>query len=361
MNTIYDMPCGDIILEELNTMMLAQDPKDRMHYVDAVLESVLSPAGKSKLIQQLYVDIIQKSNIDFGKIPQSKGNLTGYEYYDPMVKSIDALNTLFNDGSNKKVEELDLTNRLHDLIVECRDDFEYGYKFDVQIVQITYCLLVMSLYDMIGLCINKYTNYMKDIKGVEFKFTQAKTNKNLLLKYVRDFIKGYDSGEWTKMMISFKKHPTEVKSMALNNGKATEGFADVVKAGISAGVGYVGAAAGLAGAIGTVWGVIWVSLTIFFAIRGLIYLAYYVPFKINAYIKVQADFLKYAIEKDNEPSSTSVESQKKFLSKLESLSTFIETRILRMNTVAKKKLDEDAKTNYSKADLLSAGGDVSII
>jgi len=357
------MPCGDIILEELNTMMLAQPSRERMHYVDSVVESVLSPAGKSKLIQQLYVDIIQKSNIDFGKIPQSKGNLTSYEYYDPMVKSIGALNSLFNDGSNKKVEEMDLTNRLHDLLIECRDDFEYGYKFDVQIIQVTYCILVMSLYDMIGLCINKYTNYMKDIKGVEFKFTQSKTNKNLLLKYVRDFIKGYDTGEWSKMMISFKKHPTEVKTIAMTSG-ATESFSDfgkVVGAVAIAAPAYVAKAAGIAGAVGTVWGVIWISLAIFFAIRGLIYLAYYVPFKINSYIKIQADFLKYTIEKDNDQTSTTVEKQKKLLSHLDGICTFIETRILKINTTAKKRLDEDASMNYSRSDLLSAGGDIAIL
>ena len=142
MSTLYDYNCGDIILENFNEMMLAQDAKDRLHYIDIATEAALSPAGKSKLIQQLYVDIVSKSNIDFGKIPDSKGNITAYAYYDPMYRSIAALNQLFAD---KKVDELDLTNKLHDMIITCRSDFEYGYRYDIAIIQNNFSRPVSSL------------------------------------------------------------------------------------------------------------------------------------------------------------------------------------------------------------------------
>lgn len=350
---IRDMACGEIILEELTEMMMAQDPKDRMHYVDIASEAVLSPVGKSNLIQQLYTDIISKSNIDFGKIPDSKGNITAYEYYDPMAKSIDALNQLFGD---KKVDEIELLNKLHNIIIECRGDFEYGYKFDVEFIQLTYCLLVMALYDMIGVCIAKYTNYLKDIKGVEFKFTETKNNKNLLIRAAKSFIKGYESGEWNKMITSFKKHPDEVKTMGAP-AVASEGFgsSSALKTAVLAGGGKLMVMSGNA-ALASI-GPLFYCFAAFVAIKLLVYLYYYVPFKINEGIKIQSQFLKSSIEMNSDTSVNSLEKQKKMLSNLQHISNFIETRILKINTTAKKALDEDTKKNYSKSDLLAAGGE----
>jgi hypothetical protein len=353
MATLYDYNCGDIILENFNEMMLAQDAKDRLHYVDIATEAALSPAGKSKLIQQLYVDIVSKSNIDFGKIPDSKGNLTAYTYYDPMYRSIAALNQLFAD---KKVEELDLTNKLHDMIISCRGDFEYGYRFDIAIIQTTYCLLVMSLYDMIAICIAKYTNYLKDIKGIELTFgAKNPSNKTLVVKYVKDFIASYEKGEWSKMMLSFKQHPDDAK--ALISGNATESFSVTAISAAAA----AKAGAFTASALGAAPWII-TALVVLLIIRRISYVYYYVPYKISNAIKIQAEFLKSSIELSGDANTPAGEKQKRMLDRMNNLVTFIESRILKIDTVVPKKLMESNKEDFSKSELQAAsGGEIELV
>ena len=51
--------------------------------------------------------------------------------------------------------------------------------------------------------------------------------------------------------------------------------------------------------------------------------------KLNQYIKTQSEFLKVSVENSSDSSSTSLEKQKKMLLDLESISNFIETKILK--------------------------------
>jgi hypothetical protein len=100
----------NLALEAFVDIRNDQPPKDRLHYFDVVLES--SEDTRGTLIQKLYVDIISKSNIDFGKIPDSKGDLTKYEYYNEISESIGALNKLVDSA---KSDELAMLNNLFDI------------------------------------------------------------------------------------------------------------------------------------------------------------------------------------------------------------------------------------------------------
>lgn len=325
MNEILKYPNSDMVLENIILLMQDQPPRDRMGYKEIALEASLSPAGKSKLIQKLYTDIISKSNIDYGKIPDSRGNITKYVYYDPMYKSIETLNQLFGD---KTVYELELTNKLHDFIITCRSDFEFGYKFDVEIIKITYNLLVLSLHEMINVCIVEYTNYLKDVKNIDFQFNTKQKKNRLIVKYVKDTIKSYEKGEWTKLMMQFKKDSSNLL-------------------GLSGVIGIVTGTTTLSGGVLVVIAL----LGLLFAIRGLIYIFFNTSYRVNDYIKTEAELLKWNIEMDNNTSDSALEKQKKFLGKLEETSDFIETRILKTEAKAKKELAESNKQIYSKDEL----------
>ncbi len=318
------------IMEHYSAMRIDQPTKDRLRYMKIASEASLSSSGKSKMISQLYTDIISKANMNFGKIPNSKGNLTAYVDYDVLAKSLDNLNSLFRD---QKVEELELANKLHDILISLRGDFEFGFKFDITIIKLTYNLLVMALYDMINICIVSYVDYLKDIQNVEYKFRGTRKTDIIIIKYVKDFIKSYQRGEWAKVVGQFKKDSSNLLGF-VTGGSITGGPAVVISA-----------------------------LAALLTIRGFIYVYYASSMKLNESLKLPAEFLKTSIElTDKSTPTNAVEKQKKFLSKLESISNFIETKILKTNKDAIKDLKKSNSEKYDVDNLkFSESGQIELL
>lgn len=323
----------DIILEGLTTLCNDQLSSNRYKYMEIARESVLNPEGKSKMIQKLYADIIAKSNIDYGKIPLSKGNLTTYEYYENISKTLEILNSLL-DGKN--VEELALTNKLHDLIITCRSDYEFGFRFDIEFIKLTYNTLVMTLHDMINLCIVAYVDYLKEVKHIEFQFKTFKRSDRMVIKATRDFLKSYDKGEWLKIMAQFKKNSSNMIGALLT-------YAATLPASVTIG-----------------GGVILGIIALLFSIRTLIYLYYSSAMKINQYIKIQSDFLKVSIDSASDGDSDSLDKQKRLLETLSSISNSIETRVLKTEKDASKEIKDSNSTNFTSQELRNTNDSIGI-
>ena len=73
---------NESVLNNFSSLRMDQDVKSRLKYMDVVTEATLSSGGKSKIIQQLYLDIIPKPNIDFWKTPASKENIRDHRAYE---------------------------------------------------------------------------------------------------------------------------------------------------------------------------------------------------------------------------------------------------------------------------------------
>ena len=332
---INGFPVDDIVLEGLTVLYNDQLPQNKYKYMEVAREATLNPVGRSKMIQKLYADIISKSNIDYGKIPLSKGNLTAYEYYDNITQSLDTLNSLL-EGHN--VEELTLLNNLHNMIVSCRGDFEFGFRFDIEFIKLTYNTMVMTIHEMINLCIVSYVDYLKEVKQVDYKFKTLKRSDRAVVKSTRDFMKSYEKGEWTKLMLHFKKNSSNFIGTLL---------AATASMSIPTGVAATG---------GVILGVV----ALLFSIRTLIYLYYSSAMKMNQYLKIQPEFLKVSIENASDSNLTSLEKQKRMLSNLESISNLIETKVLKTEKDASKEMKESNATNFTPQELKDTTDTVGI-
>lgn len=320
---------NDIIMECLYELRIDQTPKDKMGYIKIATESALvSPGsvGKSKLINQLYTDIISKSKIDFGKIPNSKGNLTAYHEYKSIAEAIGNINILFGD---KKIEEVKLLNELHDALITSRSDFEFGFKFDITLIMLTYNLLVMALFDILNICIVMYVDYLKDVENIEFKFRGTDKRNIMIIKNIKDFLKAYNNGEWSKTVNQFKK-----------DGSGLLGF-------ITGGT--------LSGGPLVIVGLM-VSLIV---IRGLVYVYYNSSMRINESLKMPIEFLKASIDAGQD-NTNPILKQKKFLAKLEGLSDHIETKILKTNKDATVSMKKSNVENFDVKSLQDSVKDSGI-
>lgn len=334
----------ELAYESLVDMRSAQPAKDRLHYFDTVLEG--SAEKNAILLQKLYSDIISKSNVDFGTIPQSRGNIIKYKEYTVMEQSIESINELFKGIA---CDDVRMMNELHDMIISSRKDFELGYTLDIEIIKVIYCTCVMSLYEMINVCLLDYTKMLKKgAKGEDFDFSNIKKKDLIVIKNVDSLLKSYKNGQWKKMMTAFiKDSNTKVATEAVPGGLT-------ITAKFAGGKGVGAAAASIWNAIpiGLKWTALVIAavIGIFFAIRGLIYLFYSGSVSVMNYAKTNKELLDIMIEKEKLAGDVDpkiIAKHEKLAGKLESLGSFIEVKILNNDKAAKKDLEKSNKENYS--------------
>lgn len=317
-------------LESFVEMRAAQPRSDRMHYFDVVLEG--TQESNADIIQKLYTDIISKSNIDFGRIPDSRGNLVKYKEYPLMQQSMDRLNVLFK---GKVSDELKLMNQMYDMIIKCKKDYEMGFTYDIEIIKITYNISVMTLYELINICILSYTKQMRKNAGIVFELGKMKKGDNIVLKNAQSLLKSYQSGQWNKIMSEVKK------DRGMLNLKATEAIGDfgpMVAKGVTWLLGHKPLA------------IIAAIVLVFLGIRKLIYFFYSGSIKVKDYVDTQKEFVNATMNNERlEGVNDKVVSKRaKLLDKLESITSFIEGKIFRTNQKAQEELAKSNVENFHK-------------
>lgn len=340
-NALFDDPA---VLESFVEMRAAQPVRDRMHYFDAVLEG--TQESNADLIQKLYTDIISKSNIDFGLIPNSKGNLVHYKEYPLMQQSMDRINQLFKGQVS---DEVSLMNRVHDMIISCKKDYEMGFTYDIEMIKITYNISVMTLYELINLCILSYTKRMRENAGIKFDLGKMKKSDNIVFKNAQSLLKSYQSGQWAKLMTQVKKDHSilSVKAPANEGIVAASTFGEIVAAST---FGEIVAAAGSFLGAHIPLTIVISLVAIFLGIRKLIYYFYSGSAKVKDYVDTQKEFVNATMvtEKNEGVDEKVVTKREKLLAKLDHVTRFIEGKIFRTNQKAKEEITKSNVENFQK-------------
>ena len=337
----------DLILR-INEFTLNQDKK--YGYEKLALESINGGDGaiKGKLVELLYKDVLSKSNIDFGDIPASKGDITKYQLWQNIENCLSALNKLL---ANQKVEPLTLANDLKNMIVSERQTFANGYKYDIEFIKVTYCTLVLSLMELINICILAYADYLKDVKQIEFK-RLSKGGEQLVVKNVRSIVKSYKKGEWSQAMAPFIK--VTKSNLALESISsdyiATEMSLGSLKTLVKFGTKAIKILAKVLPIITSSTFVIVCTIAVFASIRQLIYYFYCGTSKIADYSKNYSAFLaEVTAEGGLDPKAEKRISRASGF--FNTIANVIETKILKTNSDAQKAIAKADKDIYSASEL----------
>ena len=102
--------------------------------IRAVLEDADSPTTR-KTMNTLYQHIIDKSYVDFGDIPKSKGNITKYSGYPNMVDVLTTLKELSaSDPSYKDIASyVNTISTAVSTLVENAKYYEKAFQRDIKI------------------------------------------------------------------------------------------------------------------------------------------------------------------------------------------------------------------------------------
>lgn len=323
----------DYAVEAFVELRNDQPLKDRFKYLDVAIEGIVNPQTRVKMIQRLYEDLIAHADIDFGCIPETKGDFTKYRHYKIITNTIESFSKL---NCKNNVSEIELCEKLFNMLIACRSDFEYGYKFEVELIKVSYGTLVIALHRMIDIAIMRTVEVAKQLGGFNFQVAHSKCNDLLVYQSVKGIVKSYEKGEWTEMINSFKK--------GRSNFMGPFGAA-LKSAGLITGA---GAATALT-ATGTVAFAIVSMLVIVLCIRKLVYLFYSSAYKINDSINRYKGFLEYAM--NSETNESAKLKQKSCLDKMNRIHDIIETKIFAENDKAKKKLSKVNKERFTIADI----------
>lgn len=353
-----------IAYESFASIAMDQPIADRMSYRSIAMEAMNGPDA-GMVIDRLYQSVASRAGINFGKIPESNGDLTKFAKYRTLHETLSLLNRQIGD---QNIKELKLAYDLHDCLIKCREDFVYGFKTDSQFLKMTYNTMVFSLCELLNLCSTIYIDSLK--ASAEGKPFQPEDFSNLLLvQNIKKFVTLVQSGEWSTMITTIRKNASNLAGLNINFtllGKAASatataaGNAAGTAAGVAATVG-AGATSGAAGFLLTkppkiigvpakivlVLGIIIGTLLV---VRGAALCYYKGVYKLDDMLTDMEKLLHAHMEMKADTSGTykGLEFQKKLYNHLSGLQDHIRTKILKVDVEGRKELKKSNAEDLKK-------------
>ena len=362
MNEFYS---NEIILEAFQEMQADQIGRDKIGYVDAAMEAIANPSAQATIMNKLYKETQKIDEIDFGKIPDSKGDITKYVYYDQLYDSIELINELMKGNQTENVVAM---NKLHQILLNARADFVFGFKVNNYIVTSMYKVMVANLHEMIDICIVDVTEYIRNNLNMSMDKKSMKKVR-WVTSNVKNFIKMYESGQWNTLIKYMRTNASKkaYEAMALEaEGDVLpqqKSALDLMNMGTSAfnkfkgGITSAGdlikqAPDAFKAASAPVKGlaIVGIIISALMIIRAGIKYFFLGVANISKNLRNQAALLKSATKSDSED-QTGYGFRKKILNTMEKVSDVIDYKILKMEKEASKDMAESNRSEFSRQEI----------
>ena len=290
----------------------------------------LDEAGQNSILtnltSKLYDHIVKKTtSIDYGKIPQTKGDITKLDAYEDLKDVLEILHGILKeyhqDGGPIDVCTTALTN------LETRKDlFERAYRAD--------CELPVMIYENAVLALVSGVSYM--IAGC-IEFIKAPSDETYTIQL--------DKIAYAKSKDYLLYHALEKFNKSCANGDLDKAVNDIISRRVRK---FTGVAAGIIA--GTVIGIV-VIMNIVPILRELVYVLYYTRTRISDFFEVQADLLQMNAYNVEANSSINPEERKEIADKQIAIADKFRTIANKVQIDAKQsdvKASRDIEANQRK-------------
>lgn len=219
------------------------------------------------LTSKLYQIIVDKiDDIDFGDIPDTKGDITKLPNYDKIANCIDILHNILVQYK-QETTSIDTVQEALSNVIKLQDIWKKGYIINIEIIQVTYCEMVLAIINSLSYMISSTVEYIKTPSSEGFAITvdkigHARTKDSLVY------------GCLVKFNTACKKHQIEGAFLPLLKAK-THGFTGL-------GIGIAGGAIAIAA----------IALNILPILRELAFFFYSLRVRVSEYFDAQADLLE---------------------------------------------------------------------
>ena len=287
----------------------------------------------TSLSNKLYKHIVDKvDDIDFGTIPDSRGDITKIDNYDNLVDCINIISEILQQY-HQPTDTVEIVSMALQNMIDRRDLFERAYKLNVEMPIIIYNTIALSIVSSVSFLISACIEFIKlpDDQGFEIAVNRTaviKAKENILFQDLAKFNKMCDRGEFDKTMDYIMKQNA-------NNfyGAAFAASSSVVMIGL--------------------------ILLIIPTIRELIYFFYYSRVKVSDYFDTQATLLTmnaYNIEnnlsRDEKSRKEIATKQRKIADVFKKISNKVKVDIKTGEAKAEKEIATLDKQKYKTSDVM---------
>ena len=311
------------VKKKLNEMMDLSDSKTREYLLS--LDEASQNTVLTNLTSKLYDHIVKKTtDIDYGTIPSTKGDITKLDVYDDLKDVLGILKGILKEyhenGGPVDVCTECLTN------LETRKDiFNRAYRADCQLPVLIYENTVLALVSGVSYLIAACIEFIKAPRDETYsiqldKIAYAKSKDYRLYSSLEKFNKSCSNGDMDKAINEVIAH--RVKKFA----------------GITAG-------AIAAAAVGII-----IIMNIIPILRELVFLLYYTRTQISDFFEIQAELLQmnaYNVEANKSLDSSDrkeiARKQRDIADKFLSISNFVRIDAKQSDVKASRELESNKK------------------
>jgi len=290
----------------------------------AILEDSSSPTT-SAYYDALFNSVISKAHIDFGDIPNSKGDISAYVGYQPMI---DTLSTIKALGADQKVKDVvdyvDVVEETIKHIMDLSSIYKQGFAEKIPYIALEYNTWVYNCVQATTALLYNFVEYIKEptnqVMTIKLKNTKLRADE-FFFEQLTKF-----NAIQTRNGTAYRKMLEEM----LNGGKNNFLGSDRI-----VGIAAIGA----------------IAFAIVPVTRALIYQIYKFRSDISEELEIQAKFLemnKTCLENNNsldaKKKSAIIEKQKKLSTELRKLSDKIKVKSSKSIIDSKREIQRDNKT-----------------
>lgn len=191
--------------------ILTEGTNDSIHDALYVLEDATSPITK-RYREKLYQSVVDRSHVDFGDIPKSKGDILKYSGYKTML---DTLNALIGLGQNEKSKELvdyaTVVMTTIDNIKKSKNIYAKGFTKNNKYIILDYNLYVYTCVQATTSLISAFVNDIKtDSTKMKIELKNTKYSANLFyIDNLRTYNEINKDGKYVKYMNTILQNGTE--------------------------------------------------------------------------------------------------------------------------------------------------------
>jgi len=315
-------------------------------------------ANIEHLTNKLYMNIRDRVDfIDFGTIPQSKGDITKVQNYQEMVECINTITAIIKEY-NQPTTQIDVLSSALDNIQSRTRLWEKAFAMDIEFPMIMYNTMVLSVVASISLLITTCIEYIKNRDNtIQVAFDKAaylKSRDHVLFLSLRDFNMACVKGDTDRLVQAcIKSNVTRLKEAYISED-GREPVDLIQKALKNKNVyKFVGVVVGL-------MNIKRILQWIFYAIRNIVYYFFAINMKVSDYFTSQAEFLQINAEnlqyKDkyegNEDEMKKVyDKQMKWVERFKKWANVFMIKDAKARKEAQKQSDEDSKpSKYNEND-----------
>ena len=230
-NELMEIRSNTIVMEALHDIAMDLPATERSKYVQVATEAMATNTDTQlKIISKLAKQVNGLQQIDLEQCNKSMGDVTKYQYYDALAKTMEIIN---ESEITSDIPNVIRMNKIHTILLDNREDFVWGYKKNEVLTMRAYCTLVRMLFIMIDLSISDYIKKM----DINFKFnTKVDATPSKVSRFTTDtdrMIKLFESGEWRLLMNASKKAAANRTARAIDEMNGIEPPANMANEAIT--------------------------------------------------------------------------------------------------------------------------------